>query len=1382
MSTILGLDLGTDSIGWAIRDTANAKGEEQIIAKGAVIFQKGVGEGKAGEYSLAAERTSKRAMRKLYHRRKRRKAALLYFLIEKGMCPLATTELDQWIRSRRKSESRYPASIAFRQWLNLDFDGDGICDYAHPYALRARAAMEKIDPQQLGRALYHLTQRRGYLSNRTEKAKEQEDQPLPDEETVPAGKPAKKVKLGKVAGAIQDFETILAGRTIGQLQNDNIENGGRARRRNEETTQVSRLTLQQELETIAKVQGLDTHDKSKLIQLIFEQRPLKSQKGTVGKCIYEKNKIRCPVSHPEFEWFRMWQVLNNIKYQKATDTHYQSLDGVQRQKAEALFYRVSKPTFLFADIIKELTPKKETWQFNYKPNQSIAGCPVLARFRKVLGIERVEQLRAAAMERLNWEATEKRAMSGSFVKEGFDLYDLWHLLFLMDNDKDERRVETLLTEKLGVITTDAKELLKTSIKPGYANLSLKAIRKINVWLERGEKYDKAVFMANLPAILGKDRWMQHETAIGETIQQAIQEIGFLKNTYEIANGLIKKYNDSPTQERFGGTSDYTLDADDRQDIEKAIAGYLGEKKWKTLSADLLRDYTDRVGDLYVSVLRKQVHGDLSFYRLPRLSDHIARYLQERFDLSDEETRRMYHPSETESFLPKVEVSTKEGKNYSLINEPRTSSIRNPMAMRTLYQLKRLINFLIEEEQVDENTVVIVEMARELNDANQRKAIRRYMDEREKENAQYAEEIKKIFADNGRSLPNDLSEYIIRYRLWEEQKQPDSICLYTGRAISITALFDEQTIDIDHTLPRSLSFDDSLANKTLVFREYNQKVKKQLLPSQLNDHPDILARLDNWRKKVDEFEEKKEKAMYRTKMATTKEAKDRAIQDKHYYALHLRYWRDKIGRFECEEITDKFKNSQLTDTQIISKYGVLYLKTLFQKVRSTKGTITDKVKRLWGAMVSGEQKDRSNHTHHTIDAIVQTLLHKERNQPDVYQLLAQWYRDTERQERAPQLPNPWGLSQTEFYQVVQRLAANTVVWRDTTNVVTKQTVKKKRNKGKIVYHLNPDGEKVPVYEAGTGIRASLHKDTFYGAVKVPAKDEQGRRQTDAEGRLLLEKDDSGMDRVRYRTSFVFTGATIDAIKKALTNIVDDRLRVLAAETGAAKIKEQGYFEIPVSAERRKREPDAKPTKVYKVKVFADTVQNPLRIKQQRDAIHPHKQWYYVQTDGNYLMALYDNGKERDFELVNTFDLAQKRKQHAPLYPQQKEKVLRGKPFTLPLLRRNGKDVVIRNGMLVLLYEETPDEIWTNNSPANVSPRLYAVKGLSIMRMANGTNYGVVDFLHHAAASRMSDLTKESGKYSFGDGKPFRKLLHTQFNGLLEGIDFTLDYFGTIHPIQ
>lgn len=981
-----------------------------------------------------------------------------------------------------------------------------------------------------------------------------------------------------------------------------------------------------------------------------------------------------------------------------------------------------------------------------------------------------------------------------------DLYDLWHWLFAMDNDKDQEIVRQKACAMLGLSESEADKFIRIPIKQGYASLSLKAIRKINYWLLQGEKYDKAVFLANIPYILDRETWKANQEKLTNLVQQTIDDIGREKNCTDIANSLIRQYNNLPYSHRFAGNSQYELDDDDRHDIKGMILNYFGEARWNEFSPETRFWYEGRVQSIYHRSLSSAMSSELAYIKHPRLDDNVKAVICQvaDFDPTSKALSKLFHPSDIDSFLPaleEVDTSTGHITGRKLLNSPFTESIRNPMAMRTLHELRKLVNYLIRQNIIDEHTHVIVEMARELNDANRRKAIERYQTERKQENDAYEREVRKIFLEQERTLPSNLTTYIERYRLRKEQ--PRNVCMYTGRTICDTDLFDEFTTDIEHTLPRSLTFDDSLENKTIAFKFYNNQVKDKLFPSQLPNYSEdteeftaIEPRLSDWKKLVTEYEAKIEYAKKRSRIASTKEAKDKAIQDRHYYEMHRRYWKNKLERFTLTQITEGFKNSQLVDTQLIAKYGVLYLKTLFFRVRSTKGLITDKIKRIWGAMSGDEKKNRSSHTHHAIDAVIQTLLHKEKNRPDIYNLLAESYREAEDNRwKEPKLPNPWDLEPDAFHSTIQQLAANIIIYHADRDNVLKQTRKKVRDKGNILYLKNDngtyrtdsDGKKMPTYQRGRGIRASLHKDTFYGAVKVPVK-ENGKFKFNADRQIILEKDEKGNDQLRYRTGFVFRGSSLDEIRKNIEKIVDDRLRELAREKGAATIHKEGYFEIPPSKERKKRDPAAQATKVFKVKIFADNLQNPILVKEQPEAKKEHKKWYYSQTDGNYLMALYDNGKDKDFELVNTFDLAGLAGQGQGFYPLYKEKLVKGKSVQVPISRRNKKEVVLTQGIKVLLFENSPQEIFSDPSAKNFNDRLFKVQGLSIQRIQKTYEYGVIQLIHHLEARPLTELKIQDGEYKFGDGKKYRKMNHNQFKALIEGIDFYVTPIGTIAFVE
>ena len=165
---IFGLDTGTNSLGWAVVDRLPEGGYE-LVDKGVHIFPEGVNiEKGTQEKSRAAERTEHRSLRKQYWRRKVRKIRLLAVLSNAGLCPpLTSEELHTW-----RVDSTYPlANEAFMRWQRTD-ENKGV----NPYAARCQCIErelnmeDKNDRYLLGRALYHIAQRRGFLSNRKEQA------------------------------------------------------------------------------------------------------------------------------------------------------------------------------------------------------------------------------------------------------------------------------------------------------------------------------------------------------------------------------------------------------------------------------------------------------------------------------------------------------------------------------------------------------------------------------------------------------------------------------------------------------------------------------------------------------------------------------------------------------------------------------------------------------------------------------------------------------------------------------------------------------------------------------------------------------------------------------------------------------------------------------------------------------------------------------------------------------------------------------------------------------------------------------------------------------------------------------------------------------------
>uniref|UniRef100_UPI00351177D8 type II CRISPR RNA-guided endonuclease Cas9 n=1 Tax=Xanthomarina gelatinilytica TaxID=1137281 RepID=UPI00351177D8 len=453
MSKVLGLDLGTNSIGWALLD--NDKEEKKLQDKGVLIFSEGVKKEKGQEKSKAAERTGFRSARRIKFRRKIRKYQTLLVLAKHDMCPLTVDEVKEWRKSNFK---KYPAKPEFLEWLRTDEEQN-----INPYYYRDKASREKISKYDLGRALYHIAQRRGFLSNRLDQSdkgiiekhqpeldiiikggqnvaeidkqindyfepfeiigkkqkeldageqqllklykgltsKLKESQNIEETKTELLNRLYKEEFKGAVKRGISDLDKLISDlqcNTLGQAfwilykkDRNNADNKIRTKYTSREEHYLH------EFEVICKTQGLDGINEAKkdpserysgivkeLYKAIFYQRPLKSQKGLIGKCSLEPNRVRCSVSRPEYELFRMYSFINTIKLKEPTAENYRFLTQKERADIKSAFFRKSKPTFEFLDIKKILGLDNH---YNYKDKSTVSGCPTISNLRIVFGDE-----------------------------------------------------------------------------------------------------------------------------------------------------------------------------------------------------------------------------------------------------------------------------------------------------------------------------------------------------------------------------------------------------------------------------------------------------------------------------------------------------------------------------------------------------------------------------------------------------------------------------------------------------------------------------------------------------------------------------------------------------------------------------------------------------------------------------------------------------------------------------------------------------------------------------------------------------------------------------------------------------------------------------------
>lgn len=1311
MNKIIGLDLGTNSIGWAIRNLQLQ--ENQIIDNGVLIFKKGVGEEKGVEFPMAAERTKYRGIRRNYQVKKYQKWQLIKTLIEaeSPFCPLSKEDFNAWYHYDKAIRKRvYPTSTLFHNWLKLDFDNDAVSEYENPYQLRAKAIREKLSNFEIGRALYHLVQRRGFLSGRKEQGNESDTISKGIE-----GRPGSDA----ISGLIEKEGSLGAALATLDTRFDRIRN-----------RYLLRSQVEFELNKIFEVQGLskESYLYKNIHKAIIWQRPLRSQKGLVGKCTLEKNKTRCPISHPQFEIFRAWSVINNIKYKYKSESFkdFRTIPHEWKEKIwQEKFLKIRSSSFDFEDIIKVLDGGKiKQYDFNYKPHQNIAASPMCASLYEIFGE--------------NWQTQN----IGKYTIE-----DIWHVLFNFD---DEIKIIEFAIERLGLDDkmADKFRILWKKTPDGYAQLSLNAITKINEYLLQGFIYSEAVLYANMPKVLGIEFYNTHKSVIQEGVAYIFKNQNSINDNLKIVNNLIGKFLAMPNEEQFGWDNSYKLTESDTEDIQKAIQDFFGQKTWNDYQKEKQDIIAKKVSDLYLKFLQyPQGTKAKTFLPIPRLDDAVIQFLRDNFDhITDKDIEKLYHPSDNDIYQPSL-PDKEDHKKY--LQSPKTGSFKNPMAMRTLHELKRLMNYLIETGKIDEDDRVVVELARDLNDANMRAAIERWQNINEKKNEEYKSEIERHgFNKNDKDL-------IQKVRLWNEQGK---ISIYTGEVINIADVFDGMKFQIEHTVPASQSFDDSLENKTLCETAFNAK-KNNRIPTQLDNYSEIEARLEPWIKKVNNLKSDFESAKKSSKAAQTKESKDIAIQKKHLIKFELEYWKNKLYRFQMTEVKGGFRNANLVDTQIITKYAFHYMKSVFKRVDVQKGEVTSIFRKIFEI---NEDKDRSKHTHHTIDAAVLTLIPKATERESI---LKQYFEAQERNIKFHK--KPW----KNFHQSqLLKLEDETLIQNSTRDKAVNQTVKYVRKRGKIVYLTNKSGEfildsegkKTPKIATGDTIRGQLHNESMLGAIILPKLDEEENPMRNDAGEFDYAENAKPIYVIRKTLVFGDLGFTK---KEQLEAIVDPVVRKKVLDHVEIYGLNKETFKHPIWMNEEKG------IRINKVRVKT-SVTDPLQVRKHIfESNKEHKKYYYATTakGGNLVYLLYQNiinGKLiRDFEVVSISD-------YSDLL---RNKLINKKNISFPISKNIGKGKelmlfgIIKPGIKVIFFNEEINELKTLSN-GELSSRIYRV-------LKFRSDDGRITFEYHLESRSddgLRDANLNSGNSTINTEKPSPRLQLSKgnFNFAIEGKHFEM----------
>lgn len=569
----LGLDLGANSLGWAVLKLQpkgvwyNAE-PIGVVVTGVRMFEAGVDgsieQGK--DSSRGAARRQARQSRRQTWRRQYRESKLFALLQRLGHLPKT---------DNRAPETRDAAIKLLDHSLTTKWCAAGDTD-AHqklPYLLRSAALDRKLEAAELGRALYHLGQRRGYKANRsTDKAEDEESGKVAAGiSTLDRARLADQndtTSLRTLAQTVRDEFTQQNGRFVLKSEDPASPTRGRIRKH-----YTSRQMYYDEFIAIRDAQlrfetSIQMADWKRIEKALFHQRPLKSQKHLVGRCTLEfdsrgHGRTRCTIALPEFQEFRLRQSVNHLRIELPGQAP-EPLSSEQRQ--------VLVDYLQFKGDLSLQPPRRKAKSISVESVVSLLDLPKGTRFSvkpyqdggddhdetdddddtKLVGNRTVAKLRPIFGER--WDS--------------FSDYDREQIVLQVLYISNPESLRKLGQRKWQLSSEAADALSRISLEAGFAALSRRAIQKLLPELRNGLSYAEArqmiypeSFKAGEPQDLlpPLSRW--NDDVRNPAVIRALTELR------KVVNAIVKEYG-RPEQIHIELARDLKRSRKERQEIWK----------------------------------------------------------------------------------------------------------------------------------------------------------------------------------------------------------------------------------------------------------------------------------------------------------------------------------------------------------------------------------------------------------------------------------------------------------------------------------------------------------------------------------------------------------------------------------------------------------------------------------------------------------------------------------------------------------------------------------------------------------------------------------------------------------------------------------------------
>lgn len=452
---VLGIDLGTNSLGWAVLEREGGA-PVGVRAAGARVFESAMdGDIESGrEESRNKARRDARLQRRQAWRRRRRRKKVFRLLQQCGLLPAGEGSTPE---QRQNLLNHLDRSILATPWFAAKKAAAFVVEPLQvlPYLLRSLALDGPLEPHLIGRALYHLAQRRGFLSNRRETSASKKKGKDDDDE-------------GKVASDISDLRKQMdesGARTLGEYFSRLNPHEARIR-----TRYTHRTMYEEEFNQIWNAQSrhhpalLTEERRKELYKAIFFQRPLWFPRGLVGRCELETvtEERRAPAYHLVSQRFRLLQKVNDLKIRLHQEVE-RYLTAEERNKLLDTLEEHGDLTFSQMRRLLDL-PKNCKFNLEVAGEEKIPGNRTASKFREVFGPRWLSM------------STEEQSRAVAYV----------HGLQRPDKLKLDG-----VAKKWGLDPAAAENLVEIALEGDYLNHSVKAMKKLLPLMESGSPYSDA---------------------------------------------------------------------------------------------------------------------------------------------------------------------------------------------------------------------------------------------------------------------------------------------------------------------------------------------------------------------------------------------------------------------------------------------------------------------------------------------------------------------------------------------------------------------------------------------------------------------------------------------------------------------------------------------------------------------------------------------------------------------------------------------------------------------------------------------------------------------------------------------------------------------------